>query len=467
MPTEAKLPAHDIDSEEGVIGSLLIDGEAIQKLGNMLAPQDFYAEPNALIFDAMKTLMNQGAGIDQITVAQELSRKHKLETAGGPAYLSHLISNVPTSLHLVHYATIVARMAFYRRLAMISEQIATTCNDASGDPQQMMDRLESLFAMLHEASATNDFATMRQLLDKFIDTYGVAAADDEFALTNETKKGKVIKTGFAQLDDVLNGMQQGDLIVLAGRPSMGKSAVATGIAEHAAKEGSHVAIVSLEMSSMSLAIRLIASESGVNSQKLQQGPLTMVEAQQVINACGQIAEYPIHVDDTPGLRMSDIRSRLRKLNYQQKVDLVVIDYMQLIEGERGDGTGQNRVQEVSYISRALKLMAKELNVPVIAVSQLSRAVDNRPNHEPILSDLRDSGTIEQDADVVMFVYREEYYWTTEEEWRIEHPGEAFPRGVADLIIAKHRNGGLGRAKVHFIANLAKFEDFPLQPEMGV
>jgi replicative DNA helicase len=264
-------------------------------------------------------------------------------------------------------------------------------------------------------------------------------------------------SGFAGLDEFLGGFQRSDLVIVAGRPSMGKTSLALNIARNAAVEHrACVALFSLEMARDSLVLRLLSSESGVNSRRVKFGQHTEDEEKRVIEATGVLSEAPIYLDDTPMIRMAEMRSKALRLNYERGIDMVILDYLQLMQGE-SSGRGENRVQEISFISRSLKALARELNAPVLAVSQLSRAVEWRASHEPQLSDLRESGSIEQDADVVMFIYRDEYYYKSEEEWLAAHPDREYPREEADVIIAKHRNGPTGRVKLRFRHNLARFE----------
>ena len=267
-----------------------------------------------------------------------------------------------------------------------------------------------------------------------------------------------VLSGFAGLDEFLGGFQRSDLVIVAGRPSMGKTSLALNIARNAAVEHrACVALFSLEMGRDSLVTRLVSSESGVNSRRIRFGEhKTEEEERKVMEATGVLSEAPIYIDDTPMIRMAEMRSKALRLNYERGIDMVILDYLQLMQGE-SSGRGENRVQEISYISRALKALARELNAPVLAVSQLSRAVEWRASHEPQLSDLRESGSIEQDADVVLFIYRDEYYYKSEEEWIAAHPDREYPREEADVIIAKHRNGPTGRVKLRFRHNLAKFE----------
>jgi replicative DNA helicase len=452
---ETRLPPHDNDAEEAVVGSLLIDGSSIYKIADFLQPADFYNETNRWLYDASLALYKRDEAINQITLAQELSRQSRLEQCGGAAHLSYLVSICPTSLDIEHYARIVYRLSVMRQMVVAGEQITAIGYEAAPDVDDSLGRAESALFKLRRGQGDGDLTHIRQVLDKYFE---VAPPPAE----GEAEKLPHISSGYTGLDEMLGGFQRSDLVIVAGRPSMGKSSLALNIARNAAVEHrACVALFSLEMARESLVMRLLSSESGVNSRRVRFGSHTEEEEQRVMDATGVLSEAPIYIDDTPMLRMAEMRGRALRLNFERSIDMVIVDYLQLMQGE---GRNENRVQEISHISRSLKALARELNVPVLAVSQLSRAVEWRASHEPQLSDLRESGSIEQDADVVLFIYREEYY-LKEEEWVIEHPQEEFPHGVADIIIAKHRNGPIGRSKLHFKHELAKFENPSGEPSL--
>ena len=455
-----KLPPHDADAEEAVIGSLLIDGTAIYKIAPFLQKDDFYGERNRDIYGACLGLYQRpDEVINQITVAQELARQGKLESCGGAAFLSHLIASCPTSLDIEHYARIVYRLSVMRQLITTGDRIAAIGYEAGPDVDDSLQRAESTLFKLRRGQGSRDLTHIRQVLDKYFEAAAVPAEEHPRQLP-------YMLTGFTGLDEFLGGLQRSDLVIVAGRPSMGKTSLALNIARNAAVDyGACVALFSLEMARDSLVLRLLSSESGVNSRRVRFGQhtedegkrLTEDEERRVMEATGVLSESPIYVDDTPMLRMAEMRGKALRLNAEHGIDLIIADYLQLMQGDR---RSDNRVQEVSEISRSLKALSRELNVPVLAVSQLSRAVEWRSSHEPQLSDLRESGSIEQDADVVLFIYREEYY-TKEEEWKTQHgeqPDMPYPRGEADIIIAKHRNGPIGRIKLRFRHDLAKFEN---------
>jgi replicative DNA helicase len=447
---EVKLPPSDSDAEEAVIGSLLIDGAAIFEIADFLQPADFYFEQNQWLYDACLELYRREEAINQVTLSQELSRKGRLEACGGAARLSYLVSVCPTPLDIEHYARIIYRLAVMRQMIAAGDRISAIGYEAGPDVEESLARAEGLLFQLRRRQAAGDLTPIRQVLDKYFETTPVTGEE-------RPEKLPYVLSGFAGLDEFLNGFQRSDLVIIAGRPSMGKTSLALNIARNAAVEHrACVALFSLEMARDSLVMRLLSSESGVNARRLRFGQHSdESEERRVIEATGVLSEAPIYVDDTPMLRVAEMRSKALRLNYERGIDLVIVDYLQLMQGE--GHRGENRVQEISYISRSLKAIARELNAPVLAVSQLSRAVEWRASHEPQLSDLRESGSIEQDADVVLFIYRDEYYYKTEEEWIAAHPDREYPREEADVIIAKHRNGPTGRVKLRFRHNLARFE----------
>jgi len=445
-----RLPPHDIDAEEAVIGSLLIDGAAIYKIASFLQREDFYHEQSQWIYGVCLSLYQHDEAINQITVAQELARQERLEACGGAAYLSHLISNCPTSLDIEHYAKIVCRLSVMRRLITAARQIADIGYQADPDVDASLSRAEDLLFRLRHGQSPRDFVHIRQVLDRYFETTAPGVEIEGYV-----EPMTCVLSYFTGLDEFLGGFQRSDLIIVAGRPSMGKTSLALNIARNAAVErGACVALFSLEMAREPLVLRMLASESGVNSRRLRLGLHTEDEEKRVMDATGRLSEAPIYIDDSPQLRVVEMRSKARRLHYERGINLIIVDYLQLMQG---DGRGESRVQEISFVSRSLKALARELNVPVLAVSQLSRAVEWRASHIPQLSDLRESGSIEQDADVVLFIYRDEYYYT-EEEWQNQYPDKDYPRQIADIIVAKHRNGPTGQVKLRFIHNLAKFDN---------
>jgi len=446
-----KLPPHNIDAEEAVIGSLLVDGTAIYKIATFLQSSDFYSERNSLIYGACLALYErlkpEPEPIDQITVAQELDRKGNLEKCGGAAYLSHLISICPTSLDIEHHAQIVYRLSVMRHLIDAAGQIANIGYQADPDVDASLNRAEDILFRLRHKQSPRDFTHIRQVLDKYFETTAAVKAEGR-----PKEPLPYVLSGFTGLDEFLGGFQRSDLIIVAGRPSMGKTSLSLSLTRNAAVEqGACVALFSLEMAREPLVLRLLASEAEVDSRRVRLGLHTEEQEKKIMDAIGRLSEAPIYIDDTPQLRVVEMRSKARRLHFERGINMIIVDYMQLMQG---DGRGESRVQEVSYISSSLKALARELNVPVLAVSQLSRAPEWRASHRPQLSDLRESGSIEQDADVVIFIYRDEAYYT-KDEWEREHPGESYPP-PADIIIAKHRNGPTGEIKLLFKPKMAKF-----------
>jgi replicative DNA helicase len=446
---EEKLAPHDIEAEGAVIGSLLIDPEAILKVATFLNAEDFFSETNQVVYQACFSLYQRNEVINQITVAHELMRQNRLEQVGGAAYLSHLISIVPTSLHVEHYAQIVSNMAVMRKLIAAAEQIAAVGYEAGPDVEASLNKAEDILFQVRTRPGSRDFVSIREALGQYFEGTGPT-------ITREGEPRRVL-TGFAALDDFLGGLQRADLIVLAARPSLGKTSLALNIARNAAiNHNACVALFSLEMSQESVVQRLLASESGVDSRHVRLGRFSEQEEVKIMEASGTLSEAPIYIDDSPRLRIVDIRSKARRLHFEHGIDLLIIDYLQLIQGE---GRNESRVQEITKITSSLKMLARELNVPVLAVSQLSRAVEWRASHVPQLADLRESGSIEQDADVVLFIYRDDMYYTAE-EWSKLHDieKEPYPRSIADIIVAKHRNGPLGQVKLRFLNRIVKFDN---------
>lgn len=446
-----KLPPHDNDAEDAVIGSLLIDGTAIYKIAALLESSDFYSERNALIYGACLALYqrSENENINQITVAQELDRQGKLAECGGAAYLSHLIAICPTSLDIEDYAQIVYRLSVMRHLISAADQIAGIGYQAGPSVDDSLNKAENILFRLRHGQSQRDLTHIRQVLDTYFETTTPEAAG--------APRGPLpyVLSGFTGLDESLGGFQRAELIIVGGRPSMGKTSLSLSLARNAAVEqGACVALFSLEMAREPLVWRILASESEVDSRRIRLGLHNEEQEKRIMDAIGKLSEAPIYIDDTPQLRVVEMRSKARRLHFERGIDLIIVDYLQLMQGDRRI---DNRVQEVSEISRSLKGLARELNVPVLAVSQLSRAPEGRASHEPQLSDLRESGSIEQDADVVLFVYRDEYYYTSKEEWERAHPGESYPP-PADIIIAKNRNGPTDRLKLLFKSRLAKFEN---------
>ena len=451
-----RLLPHNLEAEEAVIGSLLIDGECFSRVAPVLQPGDFYRERNQLCFAAAQALFQRDQAIDQLTLAGELQRTEKLDAVGGMAYLSHLVSITPTSAHSEEYAEIVSRTSTMRKLIDAATQISALGYNDTDDVDATLRQAEDTLFAVRGAGQVRGFIPLRQIYDQYLqDRAGVAEPLLDV--------GGPVMSGYADLDELLGGIQRSDMLILGARPSLGKSTLALNICLNAARNGSTAGIFSLEMSREQLGMRILSSEAEVDSHRLRLDLTTFAEQQRIIDAIGQLSELPVYIDDTPYQGMVEMRSKARRLSLEHGLDLLVVDYLQLVEGPRRGGYGANRVQEISEISRSLKAMARDLGVALIACSQLSRLVENRPSHRPLLSDLRDSGSIEQDADVVMFIHREDVY-TSEEEWEQQRPGQPYPRNIADIIVAKHRNGPTGNIQLEFRDNLVRFDSFARVPE---
>ena len=442
-----RVPPHDDAAEEAVLGSILVDGGSFVHVAPVLKPEDFYRERNRWSYEACLAIFQRGEPITQISVSHELETLGRLETSGGAAFLSHLVASVPTSVYIEHYALIVSRSATMRNLISAATEIAALGYQQDADLESSLGQAEELLFKIRSRRENRDFVPLRSILDKYLEDSSTLDEDPSLNLGP-------IATGFIDLDTVLGGLQRSDLVIIAARPSMGKSTLALNISQHAASNGFNVGIFSLEMSAEQMAMRLLSSEAQVDSHSIRINLMSEAEQQRVINAVGGLSDLPIFVDDTPIQSIIEVRSKARRLHLERRVDLIVVDYLQLMQGgSRSD----NRVQEMSDISRALKGLARDLNVPLIALSQLSRAVEQRPSHRPQLSDLRDSGSIEQDADVVAFIYRDDMY-LDEDAWERVNPMEPYPKNIAELIIAKHRNGPLKNMNLYFRDQFSRFEN---------
>jgi replicative DNA helicase len=426
-----RLPPHDIQAEESVVGSLLIDGHSITDVQGFLKPGDFYRQRNRLCYEAVVELFNRDEAVNTVTVAHELESNGMLEEVGGTAYLAHLVGSVPTSVHVIHFGELVRRTATMRRLINAASDIAEIGYTDDADVEGALSSAEDIIFGIRTGQSSRDFVHVAEALDPYLQ---VASALD--ALEDDKKP---IPTGYSNMDQLFGGLQRSDMIVLAARPSIGKSTLALNLAANAAKEHAHVGIFSLEMGREQVAMRLLASEAGLNMHDIRLRRFSPTEETRLVDAIGLLSDLAIYIDDTPFQTVAEMRGKARRLQMTHGLDFVVVDYMQLINGSSGGGREGNRAQEVSEISRHMKAMARDLNVPVIAVSQLSRAIERRESHRPVLSDLRESGSIEQDADIVMFIHREDRL-TTEEQWNAKTPERPYPRGLAELIVAKHRHG---------------------------
>ena len=437
------IPANP-EAEEAVLGSLLIDPDAVIKVASFLEADDFYREKNAWIYQAVLHLHERREPADFVTLVDELERRNQLQEVGGAAYITSLINSVPTAVYIEHYAHIIERTATLRRLIGAAGQIATLAYEEADDVGEVVDRAEQIIFSVSERRVRRDLVPVRQVMHDVVDRMDFL----------HRHRGDVlgVPTGFAKLDKLLGGFQKSDLIILAARPSVGKTSLALNFALNAARRHKKVVgFFSLEMSAEQLVQRLLSVETGINQQRLRQGEIEDHEWQMLMEAAGVLSETMLFIDDTPAISALELRTKARRLQAEHGLDLVIVDYLQLMRGE--GGRNDNRVQEISYISRSLKSLARELETPLIALSQLSRAVESRTDHKPQLSDLRESGAIEQDADIVMFIYREEMVKDTSER-----------KNIADIIVAKHRNGPTDTVPLFFQKELTRFADLELVRE---
>jgi replicative DNA helicase len=437
-----RLPPHNLEAEQSVIGSLLIDRDAIIRVAAMLKADDFYHGANGVIYQAILDLYNRREPTDFVTLSDELQRRERLDSIGGVAYLSSLLNVVPTAVHVEYYGKIVERTATLRRLIDAGAQIVSIGYRDGIDVEDALDSSERAIFDVSQRRTTRDFQSIADVLERFFDQIDYM----------QQNRGSLVgvPTGFSDLDKLTGGLQKSDLIIIGARPSIGKTAFALGIAYGAGVlHGKTVGIFSLEMSAEQLVQRLLSTETGVDSHRLRLGQIDDHEWDRISRAFGRLAEAQIFIDDSAGLSVMELRSKCRRLQAERGLDLLVIDYLQLMSGRRSE----NRVQEISEISRGLKGIARELNIPVIALSQLSRQIESRSDHHPLLSDLRESGSIEQDADIVMFIYRDEVYDPNSEQ-----------KGIAEISIAKHRNGPVGTVNLRFFQKTARFADLDLYRE---
>ena len=445
--TDRLLP-HSVEAEESLIGALLIDPDALPKISGTVGAEDFYVTKNRWCYEACLALFERSEAINQVTVAEELVLHERLEEIGGTSYLAHLVRTVPTTIHVEHYAGIVQRTSTMRRLIRTADEIAAIGYEGDADADVALSKAEDLLYRVRSTRSTRDFTHIREVLDQYMEQSASLQATQDIHLSP-------IATGFADLDKLLGGgLQRSDLVIIAARPSLGKSTLAFNIARHAAGNLARVAVFSLEMSAEQIGIRLVASEANVDSHRMRVGLLTSQEEQREHDAIGYLSEIPIYIDETPFQRIVEMRGKITRLHSEEPIDLLIVDYIQLIAGS--SGRSDNRVMDMGEISRSLKSLARELDVPVLALSQLSRAPEQRINHRPLLSDLRESGSIEQDADVVAFIYREDKY-VTREEWDKRSPNVQYPANIAELIVAKHRNGPTGSVPLYFRDDVVTFE----------
>lgn len=437
-PTTQKSTPQNTEAEASLLGALLIDSDAIVKVADTLSSADFYDPRHQRIYEAISQLYERHEAIDVLTLADRLKNNGYLEGIGGPAYLTELTNYVPTAAHVEQYADIVAQKAMRRRLIAASNDISSLSYDESKQLRELIEEAETKLFEVSQQHVKQDVISLETILAESFDRL-----DD---LHKDKQKIRGIPTGFKDIDNILAGFQRSDLVVLAARPSMGKTALALNFA-HKVSTQAHlpVLIFSLEMSKEQLVDRLLSMESGVDAWALRTGNLTDTDFEKIGQAMGTLSEAQVFIDDTPSITVSDLRTKARREAHQRELGLIIVDYLQLMSGGSRFGSEGNRVQEISEISRGLKGVARELNVPVLALSQLSRSVENRSPQIPQLADLRESGSIEQDADVVMFIYREEYY----------NP-ETDRKKLTDIFVKKHRNGPTGGVELYFDNDKQRF-----------
>jgi len=442
-----RVPPHSVEAEQSLLGALLIDNQAFDRVADAVSGEDFYRDDHRRIWRHIQRLIEASRPADVVTVAESIEASEDKDKTGGPTYLAALAQNTPSSLNVRRYAELVRERAVQRRLAQVATEIAETALAPTGkDVGQLLDEAESKIFQIAESGARRD----QGLIGMSPILAGVFERIDHLHSQENPSDITGVPTGFVDLDQKTAGLQPGDLIIVAGRPSMGKTAFALNIAEHVALHPSvrmPVAIFSMEMSASQLALRILSSIAKIDQHKLRTGRLSNEEWPHLTDAIDKLNDTSIHVDETPALNSLEVRARARRLKREYgKLGLVVVDYLQLMSAS---SQGENRATEISEISRSLKALAKELQVPVIALSQLSRAVEQRNDRRPMMSDLRESGAIEQDADVILFIYRDEVYFPEKEE----------AKGRAEVIIGKQRNGPIGRIDLTFLGRFTRFANF--------
>lgn len=435
---EGKLPPQNLDAETSILGAVLIDDDVLTRVSDKLSADDFYDHRHELIYGAMLRLYEHHRPVDLLTLSDELKKKGELDDAGGTQYLTELSNQVPTAAHAVSYAEIIAQSAMRRRLISASGNIAELGFDESKNTDELLESAEAQLFSVSDKALRQDLSSLEQILTESFDRM------EELHRNKDGLRG--IRTGWRDLDNLTAGLQRSDLIILAARPAMGKTTLVTNLAYNVATlEKQAVLFFSLEMGKEQLVDRMLADAAGVDAWNIRTGKLTDDDFEKISHAMGEMAEAPIYIDDTPGVTTLELRTKARRAAHEHPLGLIIIDYLQLMQGSGRGGGFENRVQEVSEISRGLKLIARELNVPVIALSQLNRSVETRTPPVPQLSDLRESGSIEQDADIVAFIYREAYY----------NP-ETERQNITDLILAKHRNGPTGKVELYFHPERLRF-----------
>lgn len=434
-----RVPPQNIEAEQSVLGAMIISKDAIAEATQILLGTDFYREAHRITFSVMVDIFSRNEPVDLITVTEQLRKNNQLEKVGGITFLTTLANSVPTAANIAYHAKIVKEKSQLRSLINTATTIAALGYEDDEDVDALLDKSEKMILDVASNRTVGDFIPIKTIL---LDTFS------KIEQMHEAKGGITgLSTGFKDLDKLTSGFQTSDLILVAARPSMGKTAFTLNIATHAAIHSKEpVAFFSLEMSKEQLVQRMLCSEGAIDSQRMRTGGLVDDDWQRLISAADRLSSAPIFIDDTPGISIMELRSKARRLKLEKGLSLIIIDYLQLMQG-RGNGKGDNRQQEISEISRSLKALARELNVPVVALSQLSRSVESRQIKRPMLSDLRESGSLEQDADIVMFLYREDYYDPDTEN-----------KNITDVIIAKHRNGPVDTIQLYFQKEFTRFRN---------
>jgi replicative DNA helicase len=436
---EERIPPQNVEAEQSVLGAMLISREAIEKAGEILKAEDFYRQDNRIIFSAIMDLHERNQAVDLVTVIEELRKMGELEAVGGTSAITALSNAVPTAANVVYHAKIVEEKSLRRQLIRAATDIASTGYEEEADISTTIDQAEQKILSVANRKQSGGLVKIRDIVRQAMERVE-KLYDSKEAFTG-------LPTGFSDFDKMTSGLQPSDLIIVAARPSMGKSSLVLNIAEHVALKGKKsVIFFSLEMSKEQLVQRMLCSQAGIDAARLRIGQLQDDEWPKLVNAADKLSNAHIMLDDTPGMTALEMRSKARRWKAENGLDLIIVDYLQLMQGS-SHRTSDNRQQEMSEISRSLKGLARELNVPVIALSQLSRSVESRNNKRPMLSDLRESGALEQDADIVAFIYREDYYNKETED-----------KNIAELIIAKHRNGPTGTVKLFFRKETTRFYD---------
>lgn len=437
MEDNTRIPPHSVEAEQSVLGSILLDKDAMISVSETLIPEDFYKEAHRVIYECMLKLYNNQSEIDLITLADELRDQGYLDDIGGIAYITSLSTIVPTTSNIKYYINIVKEKSISRQLISAANDIINLGYDSSTKVEDVLENAEKKIFDISQERTTNDFQPINQVLTETLSMLE--------KLYEEKSDVTGLTTGFRDLNKKINGLQRSDLLLIAARPAMGKTAFALNLVQNAALKGdASVAVFSLEMSKEQLVQRMVAAQSSVELKKIKTGTLAANDWPRITDGMAVLSGAKIHIDDTPGIKISELRSKCRKLKIEKGLDLVLIDYLQLMEGE---GHNESRQQEIAKISRSLKILAKELDCPVVALSQLSRAPEQRADHRPMLSDLRESGSIEQDADIVMFLYRDEYYNPDTEK-----------KNIGEVIVAKNRHGETGTVELVWFGGIQKFAD---------